>query len=75
MEHTMKAYIGRQSTEILEVLLRQYTENDEVLMANTDVVLLILDELNKREGYSTGTSKEEAWERFLKFYADLDESE
>lgn len=78
MDHTIKAYIGRQSTEILEILLRQYTESDDKLMANTDTVLLILEELKNREGYSGEVSEEQvkqAKERFLKYYADGEESE
>ena len=50
MEHTVKAYIGQQSTQILEVLLRQYSETEEKLMANMDTVFLILEELKKAGG-------------------------
>lgn len=75
MEHTIKAYIGRQSTEVLEVVLRQYTESYDKLMANSDTVLLILNELKRREGYSDGEMTpyiQKAWERYLRHFEEHD---
>ena len=68
MEHSLEAYLGRQSTQILEVALRGYLETEEKLIANTDVVLLILKELEKRWNPSDEEMSEnmkQAWERYL----------
>ena len=69
MEHSLEAYLGRQSTQVLEVILQGYLATEESLIANTDRVLLILKELEKRWSPPEGELQEhikQAWELYLK---------
>lgn len=68
MEHSIEAYLARQSTEVLEGLLRSYCASEKSLCSNEDSVRLILKELKRRYEIPGGRLPphvRKAWEEYL----------